>query len=90
MYMRESDMKKDELKQVARMPDNEIDYSDAPALPDEMWDKAVRGKFYRPVKEQVTVRIDADVLAWLKQRGKGYQTRLNDILREAMIDDHKV
>ncbi|WP_380183206.1 BrnA antitoxin family protein [Kalamiella sp. sgz302252] len=51
------------------------------------WDRAERGKFYRPRKEQRTVRIDADVLYWLEQPGPGYQTRLNQILREAMEDD---
>jgi len=41
----------------------------------------VVGRFYRPVKETVTIRLDADVLDWLKQGGKGYQTRVNMILR---------
>jgi len=45
----------------------------------------VRGKFYRPIKRQLTVRIDADVLAWLRSYGKGYQSRLNAILRSAML-----
>ncbi|WP_424927034.1 BrnA antitoxin family protein [Amaricoccus tamworthensis] len=40
---------------------------------------------YRPVKKQVTVRLDADVLAWLKSQGKGYQTRMNEILRREMM-----
>jgi uncharacterized protein (DUF4415 family) len=47
----------------------------------------VRGKFYRPLKTQASVRIDADVMEWLKRPGKGYQTRLNAILREAMLRD---
>ena len=42
------------------------------------------GKFYRPIKQLVTIRLDADVLAWLKNEGNGYQTRINGILREAM------
>jgi len=46
----------------------------------------VRGKFYRPIKQQLTVRIDADVLDRLKSQGKGYQSRLNDILRAAMLE----
>lgn len=77
------------LEKLKAKPDDEIDLSDIPEITEEMWKTAVRGKFYRPVKEQVTVRIDADVLAWLKQRGKGYQTRLNEILRDAMLEDHK-
>ena len=44
----------------------------------------MRGQFYRPKKSQVSVRIDNDILAWLKKDGKGYQTRLNQILRQAM------
>ncbi len=42
------------------------------------------GKFYRPIKKPVTIRVDADVLAWLKRQGSGYQTRINKLLREAM------
>ena len=42
------------------------------------------GKFYRPIKKSLTVRIDADVLAWLKSQGSGYQTRINMLLRKAM------
>ena len=46
--------------------------------------KMERGRFYRPVKRQITARLDADVLAWLKAEGKGYQTRMNTILRREM------
>lgn len=76
-----------ELNALASKPDNDIDYSDIPATADKQWSEAVRGKFYRPLKTQASVRIDADVMAWLKQPGKGYQTRLNAILREAMLRD---
>ncbi|MEE7535153.1 BrnA antitoxin family protein [Klebsiella huaxiensis] len=76
-----------ELKALAKKTDDEIDYSDIPAIEDEQWSDAVRGKFYRPLKTQASVRIDADVMEWLKRPGKGYQTRLNAILREAMIRD---
>jgi uncharacterized protein (DUF4415 family) len=47
----------------------------------------VRNPFYRPVKSQLTVRLDSDVLAWLKAKGKGYQTKINVILRRAMLED---
>jgi uncharacterized protein (DUF4415 family) len=60
----------------------DIDLSDIPEVTD--WSKAVVGKFYRPIKKSLTIRIDADVLAWLKGQGKGYQTKINGILREAM------
>jgi uncharacterized protein (DUF4415 family) len=67
------------------MPDNEIDHSDIPQLDDAFWKNAVRNPFYRPTKTSTTVRVDSDVLAWLKSQGKGYQTRINAILREAML-----
>ncbi|HED3056587.1 TPA: BrnA antitoxin family protein [Raoultella ornithinolytica] len=80
-----SAQREDELKALAKKADGEIDYSDIPSSDDGLWSDAVRGKFYRPLKTQASVRIDADVMAWLKRPGKGYQTRLNAILREAMI-----
>jgi uncharacterized protein (DUF4415 family) len=73
------------LKTLAAMPDEDIDLSDIPEAGDEFWKNAVVGKFYRPLKKQVTVRIDADILAWLQSGGAGYQTRLNQLLREAML-----
>jgi len=72
----------DELAALARMRDEDIDTSDIPETLD--WTGAVVGKFYRPVKEAVSLRLDADVLAWLKSQGPGYQTRINDLLRGAM------
>ncbi len=47
----------------------------------------MRGKFYRPVKKAVSLRLDADVIAWLKKDGKGYQTRANRVLREKMLKE---
>jgi uncharacterized protein (DUF4415 family) len=72
---------------LASMPDDKIDYSDMPPLSDRFWKQAVRNPFYRPVKRQLTVRLDADVVAWLRQQGKGYQTRINALLRAAMVKD---
>jgi uncharacterized protein (DUF4415 family) len=71
-----------ELEDLKRMKDEDIDFTDIPEKTD--WSKAVIGKFYRPVKESLTIRIDADVLAWFKAQGKGYQTRINAMLREAI------
>jgi uncharacterized protein (DUF4415 family) len=71
-----------ELAALARMPDEKIDLTDAPEVRE--WRGAVVGKFYRPIKRPVTIRVDADVLAWLKRQGRGYQTRINKLLREAM------
>ncbi len=76
---------KAELAALAALPDDQIDTSDIPPLPETFWQNAVRNPFYRPVKQQVTVRLDADVLAWLRSTGRGYQSRLNDILRQAMV-----
>lgn len=68
----------------------DTDTSDAPELPEEAWNEAVRGQFYKPKKIQKTVRIDADILQWLEHLGPGYQTRLNKILREAMLKASKL
>ena len=65
------------------MPDSEIDTSDIPEIR-ELPSDAVVGRFYRPKKTTVTIRLDADVVAWLKASGEGYQTRINAYLRELM------
>lgn len=83
-----SEARKRELDQLAKRPDSEIDYSDIPEATDKFWQNAVRNPFYKPVKKQVTVRIDADILAWLRQQGsEGYQSRLNATLRRVMLED---
>jgi uncharacterized protein (DUF4415 family) len=71
-----------ELGALKRVRDDAIDTSDIPEVAD--WSKAVVGRFYRPIKKPLTIRLDADVLAWLKSQGRGYQTRINAILRGAM------
>ncbi len=75
------------LAELATRPDSEIDFSDLAPLKETFWKNAVRNPFYRPVKQQLTVRLDADVVAWLRRQGKGYQTRLNRVLREAMLEE---
>jgi uncharacterized protein (DUF4415 family) len=74
------------LALLAKKPDSDIDYSDIPPLSADFWKNAVRNPFYKPTKQVTTVRVDSDVLLWLKGQGKGYQTRINSILRTAMID----
>ena len=74
-----------ELEALAKRPDSEIDLSDAPPLPESAWKNAVRGGLYRPMKHAVSLRLDADVIAWLKKDGEGYQTRANRMLRERML-----
>ena len=76
---------KKELAALAAMSDDQIDTSDIPELQLDAWKDAVRGHFYRPVKQAVSLRLDADVIAWLKKPGKGYQTRANRILRQRML-----
>ena len=71
-----------EIEDLRRLKDEDIDFGDIPEKAD--WSKAVRGKFYRPVKESLTIRLDADILAQLKGQGKGYQTRINALLRESL------
>lgn len=73
-----------ELDALAAMPDEKINYDDIPQTTNEAWRVAEVGKFYSPIKKQVTVRIDADVLVWLKSGGNSCQTRLNRELRDAM------
>jgi len=80
-----------ELATLAKRPDGEIDYSDIPLLDGDvlkravLWKDVVRRDLYKPKKIVATVRVDADVMEWLKRQGRGYQTRLNAILREAML-----
>ena len=76
---------KAELKALSEMQDSEIDTSDIAPLDDAFWKNAVQNPFYKPTKTSTTVRVDSDVLAWLKGQGKGYQTKMNTILRDAMI-----
>ena len=80
----------EESKRIAAMPDEDIDLTEMPEWTD--FSNAVRGKFYRPVKKQVTLRVDADVLEWFKakQGGKrGYQTAINAALRKVVEEEMK-
>jgi uncharacterized protein (DUF4415 family) len=69
-----------EVAELERMPDSTIDTSGMPEQRD--WSKAARGGLFRPVKRQLSPRIDADVLDFFERQGKGYQTRINAALRE--------
>jgi uncharacterized protein (DUF4415 family) len=77
----------DEIREAYAKRDKSLDNADpdAPVLSPEMWENAVIGKFYRPLKTAVSVRIDNDVLAWLKSKGEGHISRINEILRERMM-----
>jgi uncharacterized protein (DUF4415 family) len=84
-----SDNQTAELRALQEQPDSRIDYADTPVSNPEEWRDAVVGKFYRPIKQQLTLRIDADVVDWFKKQGKGYQTRINELLRDAMTKEAK-
>ena len=76
---------KEDLDRVDSIKDEDIDFSDIPEFKDfsgfRPWQDR---KLYKPLKITVTCKLDADIVAWLKQGGKGYQTRLNAILRREM------
>ena len=80
-----TESQKAELDALEALPDHQIDLSDIPELTDEQWQNAIRIRGYRPVKQQITARLDSDVLHWLKSQGKGYQSRMNEILRKEML-----
>ena len=72
-----------EIEALASLPDEQIDTQDIPELSD--WSEKKRGLFFRPVKQQITLRLDADLIAWFKSSkppGEGYQTYINRALRE--------
>ena len=72
-----------QIRELETLPDDQIDTADAPEILD--WSDARRGVFYRPVKQQITLRLDADIVAWFKAHargGRGYQTDINGALRE--------
>jgi uncharacterized protein (DUF4415 family) len=79
-----TDQQRADLEALSRTPDSEIDYTDIPPTP-EGWFKHSREegrKLFRPLKVQKTLRLDADVLQWFEKAGPGYQTRINEALRE--------
>ena len=78
-----NEQEKAELSLLEGLPDDQIDTVDVPEVLD--WSSARRGLFYRPIKQQITLRLDADVVAWFKthaREGCGYQTDINNALRE--------
>jgi len=81
------------FKKLREMKDKDIDTSDMPALTQEQLARFVPAKLlnrslYRPVKIPVKINYDADVLEWFRSFGKGYQTRINAVLREYMLANH--
>lgn len=85
-----SDEQKKRLAALAARPDDQIDTSDIPEWTAEDFARAVPfSSLYKPRKEQITARLDADILAWLKGHGRGYQTLMNNLLRKEMIEELK-
>jgi uncharacterized protein (DUF4415 family) len=78
------------VKELKALKNRKINLSDKNASEITNWKDAVVGKFYRPVKRQVTVRIDADVLEWFKLNAEKYQTLINLACREYMTQHQKV
>jgi uncharacterized protein (DUF4415 family) len=76
--------RKRQIAVIAAKRDADIDLSEMPEVLD--WSGAEIGKFYRPSKKPVTMRLDTDIVGWLKSYGRGYQTRVNILLRHAMMD----
>jgi uncharacterized protein (DUF4415 family) len=80
----------DQTRKLYKNRDRTLDNDpDAPTLPVEAWDNASIGKYYRPLKTQISFRIDNEVLDWLKSKGEGHLTRINEILRERMITEQR-
>jgi len=80
-----TDVRHEQLKKLADMSDDQINYDNIPKLTEVQLAEFHRPEHYRPIKRQITTRLDADVLAWLKASGKGYQSRMNAILRREMM-----
>jgi len=76
-----------QLAQLKALEGRKPDTVDIPEAPAENWKTARRGPFFRPRKEAISLRVDMDVLDWLRRRGPGYQTEINRILREKMEAD---
>jgi len=74
--------RKRDIDAIAAKTDATIDFSEMPEVVD--WAGAEVGRFYRPAKRPVTIRLDEDIIDWLKSYGRGYQTRANLLLRHAM------
>jgi len=79
--------RKRRLEKLSRRPDSKINTSDISELTEKFWQNAVLNPFYRPLKQQITLRLDVDIIAWLRRQGRGYQTRANALLRRAMLGD---
>ena len=97
--MKKASTKTNSVKRVKISEETRLEYGrrdrrldsdpDAPQLPPDYWNNARIGKYYRPLKTQISVRIDNEVLDWLKSKGQGHLSRINEILRERMSQEGK-
>lgn len=78
-----------DLKRLAAMKDEDIDFSEIPPITPEMFARAVLRRGLKPIprKRQLTLRMDSDVIDWFKKQGRGYQTKINSLLR-AYMEEH--
>lgn len=81
-----TEAERQEVEHLASLSDEAIDPSDIPEITD--WTGAERGRFYRPIKQQITLRVDADILAWFRAQGGRYQSQINSALRE-YVETHR-
>jgi uncharacterized protein (DUF4415 family) len=77
-------------KELAALEDRDIDTSDIPEITDAEWSRRKVGPIYRPIKKSISLRLDADVLAWFKSKGSGYQTAMNKVLREHFARSRRI
>ncbi|PDQ19310.1 cytoplasmic protein [Mesorhizobium sanjuanii] len=80
-----TEAQKAEIAALKARPESSIDTSDIPELTEDFWQSAVRNPYFKPIKQQLTLRLDADLVAWFKRRepdGRGYQSAINKALRE--------
>jgi len=75
------------LRRIASIPDSEIDTSDIPEITEAQWATAQKGRYFRPTKTSITIRLDADLVDWFKAHTEngGYQTEINRVLRQHMV-----
>ena len=80
----------DDIRKAYEERDRRLDNDpDAPTMPPEFWTNATAGKYYRPIKTQISFRIDNEILDWLKSKGEGHLSRINEILRERMAAERR-
>lgn len=80
-----TEAQKAEVAALKARPEGDVDTSDIPELTEKFWQNAVRNPYFKPIKQQLTLRLDADLVAWFKRRepdGRGYQSAINKALRE--------